>query len=881
MQKHRYRKSVAIELLLVTLFPSFLVAQEQSHETSLDNRMEAPENEQSFRRLFNPSALKDIFGEEASSFDFARLQEEAEVGSRFYDIYVNGRFLIHQRVEIFRKPNGQLGISVPAQVLFVQNLRFKDLPELAEKMPMDMLDNVPELITGSEVVFDTVKGSVHIKVPENWYESFGLHSDVVPQQRWTYGIPAAAVNYYTNIDVRKYDDHTSKHAYIDFNSQFNLGTWRLIADGSFSYNNDDNDTDHEFDRGNIYLTRVFGESKTRLKLGEIYTQSFYMDSVPLQGIEFYDDETMLAASERSYTPVISGIAQTPARVTVRQFGRVVFERNVQAGPFSFEDLPGLTSGTDLEVTVTEQNGQIRTFSVPYITTPLLLRAGRIHFNAAVGRWKEDNNDDTDETPFVFTGGVGYGLPFDSSIFAGTQVSENYQNVTAGTAINLGVPGAVSLQIDHTRYDIPDDDGDDRGTRMRLQWSKRFNLTDAYLSTSWRRYLSGRYLSLSETLARRGSDSWYYSHFDGTLCDEVSLAFTQPLGSYGSLSLNGSLYRYVNDRTRKNLSASYTTNWKGITTTLSVQHSQNKLNDGYDERETICFLNLSIPLSIFGGYNYARHSFNLSMQRDNDGTYRTTEGINGTFGDADRWSYTLSATQDEGEQSYYGSISKEAEFGHLTLSVSHDESATAYTGSLDGSLIATRYGLFPARTLSGSSVLLDIPNAPDARPDQYTVSSRVGNKVLVTGLSNYRINEIAIDPNTIPANVTMPIYVRRLVPADNAILEVAFETMKGYQFVPEMLFEDGSKLPFGATVRIVGNELLSGMDTVLNERARAYFPSAPLKGVIEAIWESNGERQTCWAPYDISHESGQAPAGRAIRKTVTCKFVAVPTKKANP
>ena len=128
---------------------------------------------------------------------------------------------------------------------------------------------------------------------------------------------------------------------------------------------------------------------------------------------------------------------------------------------------------------------------------------------------------------------------------------------------------------------------------------------------------------------------------------------------------------------------------------------------------------------------------------------------------------------------------------------------------------------------------------------------------------------------------MPIYVRRLVPADDAILEVAFETMKGYQFVPEMLLDDGSKLPFGTTVRIVGNELLSGMDTVLNERARAYFPSAPLKGVIEAIWESNGERQTCWAPYDITRESEQTPEGRAVRKTVTCKFVAVPTKETNP
>lgn len=93
---------------------------------------------QTIRRLFSPQALKDIFGEGAGSFDFARLQDEAEIGTRYFDIYVNDQFLIHQRVELFRKPNGEIGILIPAQVLFVQNLRFKDLPALSEKMPMDI-----------------------------------------------------------------------------------------------------------------------------------------------------------------------------------------------------------------------------------------------------------------------------------------------------------------------------------------------------------------------------------------------------------------------------------------------------------------------------------------------------------------------------------------------------------------------------------------------------------------------------------------------------------------------------------------------------------------------------------------------------------------------
>ena len=141
--------------------------------------------------------------------------------------------------------------------------------------------------------------------------------------------------------------------------------------------------------------------------------------------------------------------------------------------------------------------------------------------------------------------------------------------------------------------------------------------------------------------------------------------------------------------------------------------------------------------------------------------------------------------------------------------------------------------------------------------------------MITGLNNYRINEVAINPNTIPANVVMPVYIRRLVPADDAILDVKYETMKGWQFVPEIHFENGERLPFGTTVRIVGHDLLSQMDTVLNERARAYFPSAPLQGTIEAIWEEKQERKTCWANYDIQQDIGKQKEGRAIRKTLTC------------
>lgn len=825
-------------------------------------------DEAGIRRLFSPQALKDIFGDQASSFDFTSLQQEAETGIRYYDIFVNDRFVIHQKVELFQDTTGQIDIRFPAQVLMVQQLRFDELPLLSDKMPMDMVSDIATLIPGAQTRFDSLKGTLNIDIPRSWYESFGLHTNIAPRQRWTYGIPALSVNYRANADYRHYDDYSTKHAYLDLDGRLNIGRWRLIANGSFSYDNDNVGSRHDFDRGNIYATRVFGASKTRLKIGEIYTQSFFMDSVPLQGIEIYDDESMLSTVERSYTPVVTGIAQTPARVTVRQFGRIVFERNVQAGPFSFDDLPGLTSGADLEVTITEQSGATRTFTVPYFSTPLLLRAGRVHFHAAVGRYKSNSYDDTDN-PFVAAGGIGYGLPFDTSVFAGAQLSENYQGFTAGAAANLGLLGAMSLQAEHVTYDALPGQGEDKGTRLHLQWNKRFARTNSYLSGSWRRYLSGRYLSLTDTLLRRDSENWQFSNYNGDLRDEISFALTQPLGRLGSLGLSGSVYRYEDTRSRQNVSATYSFNLKGASVSFSLQHYRTQSNSRYNDRETVCFLNISVPLSVFAGYSYANHSLNFGLQRNDDGTYTANEGVSGLFGENNRWSYALTASQQSDTESYYGSISKEAEYGRFTLSASQDDTTTSFTGALEGSIIATADGVYPARTLTGATVLLKIPDAPDAQPDQFTVSSRVGDHVLITGLNNYQVNEIAINPNSIPANVTMPVYVTRLVPADDAILQVAFSTIKGWQFVPELVDEAGERMPFGTTVRILGDGVLSGMVTVLNERARAYFSSAPKNGVIEAIWEQDGTRKACLAPYDLTNEIEQKTSSRAIRKIVTC------------
>ena len=836
----------------------------------------------SIRSTFSPSALRDIFGEEAASIDFTQLMENADVGRRQYDLFVNNRFMVRQNVEIYRKPDNTLGIRFPAMVLLIQQLRFDELPALRKMKPLDLVEDVNALIPGAEVKFNTIDLRADITVPRGWYTNFGIQDDIVPPPRWTYGVPSAVLNYSANADWERYGDIRRSHGYLGLDARFNLNEWRLYANGAFSMDSGETH-DRDFERGSAYLTRVFGDIGARVRAGEIYTQSFYQDALPILGIELFDDESMMSTIERGYSPVISGIAQTAARVTVRQFGRIVFERNVDPGPFTFENLPGLTSGTDLQVTVREQNGEERTFIVPFNQTTLQLRAGRTHYAAAVGRWRGTATSG-DEKPFVATGAIGYGLPWDLTVFGGAQLSENYRNATVGLAVNFGTIGAASVQWDHARYDLhaghiestfdgmasfSGNEETQTGSRLTFEWNKHFTSTGAYMSANWRRYVSGSYLTLSELLSRRDEDEWLYSNFEGSLEDELSLSISQPLGDIGNWNLSGSLYRYDDERRRESLMTAFNTSWRGIGLSLSLQHDRNRLAGGENERETILYFNASVPLALFFGYGATSQYANFGLQRADDGTLYATEGVSGSFGENQLWSYALSASQGNHQSVVNASLSHDTGRGRWLVSASRNHESTRLSANIDGSLIAAEGELIPAQTLTGATALLLVPNAPDAKPETYAVTTKSGDWLVVTGLNNYRINEISIDPNTIPPNVLMPIYRRRLVPADDAILSVAFETMKGWQFVAEVRDLDGQKLPFGAVARLISLEGISTMDTVLNERSRAYFGAAPETGVIEVIWSENGAKRTCWAPYSIKKAIAKDPEALVIRETLVC------------
>ncbi len=230
----------------------------------------------------------------------------------------------------------------------------------------------------------------------------------------------------------------------------NLGAWRLRASGNYNWMTD---SGSNYDFKNRYVQRDIASLRSQLILGESYTTGETFDSVSIRGIRLYSDSRMLPPTLASFAPIIHGVANTNAKVTITQGGYKIYETTVPPGAFVIDDLSPSGYGSDLIVTIEESDGSKRTFSQPFSSVVQMLRPG-------VGRWDISGGqvlkDDIQDEPNLFQASYYYGLNNYLTGYTGIQITDN--NYTAGLlglGLNTSV-GAFSFDVTHSNVRIPDD-----------------------------------------------------------------------------------------------------------------------------------------------------------------------------------------------------------------------------------------------------------------------------------------------------------------------------------------------------------------------------------------------------------------------------------------
>ncbi|EOX3204561.1 fimbria/pilus outer membrane usher protein, partial [Shigella flexneri] len=109
--------------------------------------------------------------------------------------------------------------------------------------------------------------------------------------------------------------------------------------------------------------------RSRLTLGDGYTQGDIFDGINFRGAQLASDDNMLPDSQRGFAPVIHGIAHGTAQVTIKQNGYGIYNSTVPPGPFTINDIYAAGNSGDLQVTIKEADGSTQIFTVPYSSVP--------------------------------------------------------------------------------------------------------------------------------------------------------------------------------------------------------------------------------------------------------------------------------------------------------------------------------------------------------------------------------------------------------------------------------------------------------------------------------------------------------------------------------
>ncbi|WP_432807508.1 fimbria/pilus outer membrane usher protein [Proteus hauseri] len=691
------------------------------------------------------------------------------------------------------------------------NLELLGLTEEAEsKVKVYHEDQCLDLsaLTGTNLTLDLPSLALKLTVPQTWLQ----YSDPswVPPSRWEEGIVGAFIDYTLSLSGAKYNSG-SKSVYASMNgtSGFNMGVWRFRSDYSMSYQKEnggssDNQESHNFDFNRFYAYRSIKALAATLTMGENYFYSQLFDAWQYTGITLESDDRMLPPKLVGYAPEIVGVAKTNATIIVKSQDRIVLETTVPPGPFRIQTLDSSIQG-QLDVTIREDNGEERKFTISTATLPYLTRPGQVRYKLVGGKTRYDDHKLTGDT--VIGGEVSYGVSNAWSVYGGSQLSQNYQSIALGIGRDLSMFGALSFDINQSFAKLSD--SDKQGRSYRVNYSKSFDEVKTNITFAGYRFTDEDYRTISQTMEERrtGQDAYSpkesYQIYLNKYFDDFSLSLNYQHNTFWNSRSQTQYGVYAN--TRFSLSK---IKIRDINLTLSAFRSQQEgVND-----DTLS-LYVSVPFDQGGNLTFSEQY----TKTDEKGRYNHNVGYSGYD---EGLSYSVNAGLTHGqaidnESSFSGYVSKDTSLANASASASYVPGQyKSLSGSISGGLTGTSHGLVLHQPAYGDTrLLIETPGISGVPIEGESMKTNAFGLAIIPSVTSFRSSSAAIDVSALPENYDAVDTMTDITLTRGAIGYRQMKVIKGYKLFATVKMVDGKHPPFGASIRnkdnvelgIVGDE----------------------------------------------------------------------------
>ncbi|BCU56944.1 fimbria/pilus outer membrane usher protein [Enterobacter kobei] len=681
---------------------------------------------------------------------------------------------------------------------------------VAALQPLD--DNAPvgdisEYIPGARYDFSPDTQVLQLRIPQQ-FRNPRLSGETNPAN-WDDGIPAIWSSYYVSGSRQQTDADSSRANFASLDSGVNIGPWRFRNTSNWG-------SDTGWQSINITLERDVKRLRSQFRAGQTSTNGELFDSVQMTGVTLETDTAMSPGGLQGFAPVVRGIANSDAKVTVKQNGYTIYQTNVSAGPFELRDLSQVTAGADLEVTVEEADGTQRSFIQASSSVPIMQREDALKYSVSAGKYRDVNHG---EEPAFGQATLIYGLPFGTTVYGGVLGASMYRAGLIGVGADLHRLGSFSLDLTQAQTAFADTRGKATGQSWRAQYAKDFPATDTTLTLASYRYSTSGFYTFQEALDQRnggddGNDIYSYRNAYNRR-SRLQLNVSQSLNGWGSVYANAWQQNYWGMSGReRSVSLGYSSSWHGAN--WSVNYSLTKTPSTRDDRQFS--LSLNIPLSRFLPEAWA--TYNLTSSKTGTATHQV--GINGSLLEDNNLTYNLQQnyTRDNVGNGAYLSSRYRASMGDFSTSYSYQKNSKQWGYSAQGSVVGHSHGVTLGRSVQDAFAVVHITDGDNVKVEsaQGIYTDAWGNAIVPT-LTPYRRNTVTVNTHG-RDDIDIQDAAVDTIPTRGAVVAADFSARAGKRALLTLTHHRGV-VPFGAVLS------MEGMTAIVGESGEVYVTG--LKG----------------------------------------------------
>ncbi len=828
---------------------------------------------------FDPALLNLPAGVDPQQIDLSTFSQPDHIpaGRYMVTLLINQQVIGQREIAFTATPEGRVTPDITPALLTESGVNVAAIPKLNALASDTKLEDLSTWIPGAQVQFDMAKLRLNLSVPQ-----VAMRPDYrgyIDPTLLDQGITAFLLNYQLS-GGRQWMSGKSNglksqndNAFVNLNGGLNIGAWRLRSTMTYT---DTSTTQAGFTTrarhtnfNNTHLMRDIQRLDAEFLVGESSTGNAVFDSLPFKGIKLASNEQMLPSSLRGFAPDIRGVAQSNARITIRQNGNTVYQTYVAPGPFNINDLYATGSAGDLEVTVTEEDGTTRTFTQAFSSLPVMLRPGGVKYEMTAGQYNGGITVGSKAADFVQATLI-YGLPQSVTLYGGALAARQYYAVMLGTGISLGPFGALSSDITHTRAELPE--ATKEGQSYRLRYSKNLLETGTSIDLTALRYSTKDYYSFADFnqagyQVKQGFAPWLTSRQRSSFQTYINQSF----GEWGGVFLQGMREDYWGtEQTITTLGFGYNGSVKGVNYALSYSISRAEGDGDWPENRQIA-LNINVPFDLFSHQPLLQDiQSSYQVTHDNHGRTYQQLGVNGRLLD-NALTYQLTESGDNQSQDNTSTLNVgyQGDNGYLGGGYSYGSNMQSINLSANGGMVAHSGGITLSRFLGSSVALIDALDAKGATLNGGSATVGGRGYAVVPYLMDYSKNVVSLDVNTLPENVASEETAVNLYPTKGAVVKAHFQTKKGYQAL--LTLKSDEVIPLGAVVVVNNEDETPNQNTgIVGDNGQVYLSGLPETGVLTVQW-GNTEAQRCGADFDLA-KALESPYTAIRQLTVVCHTI---------